>query len=378
MLSTNNSDAFLQKLAHIDQRERERHEKLEHDLQSNPTKTEEIVLLEKQGRSSQKMRNNIIGNLVQVSQSCGQNMTDISNIGNQSTKVPKIVTNLTQNLSSITQSGILPPRKDRSSSLPPSALPRPPRGLKPPRKIDYDRLNESDMKKRSQTPPKLTAQRGYELKTSSLKRGEFGKREYSPSSNFTIKHKNYGSISQGNDPNINEYHLKSEYPSTKNYQRLDDPKTSLKMIKESSKRSLLPSARNIGTNTTKTSRDSINSGSSGSNNSNNSRSSPVHIKTDSNTSNIIYHHTGQFHHSRTPPKYIRLTPPPNETSPRNYLTAANHKPTQLKLPSPTIYHSSPGVGPNSAITSLPPKADVKNSRRGTSITRGENRYRIQF
>lgn len=67
---------FLQKLAHIDQRERERQEK-----QQEVAKNEEIVLLEKQGRCSQKMRNNTMGNLVQVSQSVGQNMTDISNIG---------------------------------------------------------------------------------------------------------------------------------------------------------------------------------------------------------------------------------------------------------------------------------------------------------
>lgn len=39
-------------------------------------KSEEIVLLEKQGRSSQKLRSN----LAQISSTIGQNMTDISNI----------------------------------------------------------------------------------------------------------------------------------------------------------------------------------------------------------------------------------------------------------------------------------------------------------
>lgn len=73
-----------QKLAHIDQRERERQEMEE---SSNSNKNEEIILLEKQGRSSQKIRNNGMGNLAQVSQSVGQNMTDISHIGTTPNKV---------------------------------------------------------------------------------------------------------------------------------------------------------------------------------------------------------------------------------------------------------------------------------------------------
>lgn len=40
------------------------------------------MLLEKQGRCSQKLRNNATGNLAQVTHTVGQNMTDISNIGN--------------------------------------------------------------------------------------------------------------------------------------------------------------------------------------------------------------------------------------------------------------------------------------------------------
>lgn len=396
VLSTNNSDAFLQKLAHIDQRERERQEQEILNQSTNQTKTEEIVLLEKQGRCSQKIRNNTMGNLAQVSHSVGQNMTDISNIGNSTTKVPKLMSNLTQNLASITQNSLLPPRKDlRGSSLPPSALPRPPRSLKPPRKIDYDRLNDGDMKKRSQTPPK-PHNRAYELKTSSLKRGEFSKREYSPSNNYKIKHKNYGSISQS----------PSDYPSTKNYQRFDDGKSQFKNTKENSpsmKRSLLPrgksenstinenSGRGGGGNVTsssnigKTSRDSINSGSSGSNHSNNSRSSPLHIKTDSNTSNTI--NSRQFHHNtrNSSPKYIRLTPPPNQSQKLQFQpnfvnknsSIPSHHNFQSNLPSPT----------SSSASSLPPKpvGDIKNLKRGNSINRGtpghgsgENRYRIQF
>lgn len=48
-------------------------------------KTEEIIFLEKQGRSSQKNLGS--GNLAQVTQNVGQNMTDISNIGIGSYKV---------------------------------------------------------------------------------------------------------------------------------------------------------------------------------------------------------------------------------------------------------------------------------------------------
>lgn len=68
-LSTKNSDAFLQNLAHLDRKDR---------------KQDEMILLEKQGRCSQKLRNNsAMGNLAQVSHTF-QNMTDISNIGQSS------------------------------------------------------------------------------------------------------------------------------------------------------------------------------------------------------------------------------------------------------------------------------------------------------
>ena len=69
-------------MAHIDQRDREQREQQQ---EQTPTKPDDMVLLEKQGRCSQKIRNNTMGNLAQVSHSVGQNMTDISNIGSSTT-----------------------------------------------------------------------------------------------------------------------------------------------------------------------------------------------------------------------------------------------------------------------------------------------------
>lgn len=81
-----------QKLAHIDQRERDRSEQREREASqsSNQGKSEDIVLLEKQGRCSQKLRNNVTGNLAQVTQTVGQNMTDISNIGGRANTTSKV------------------------------------------------------------------------------------------------------------------------------------------------------------------------------------------------------------------------------------------------------------------------------------------------
>lgn len=84
---------YAQKLAQIDQRERNRHEQIDLDLASTTTgpmsiqtKPDEIILLEKQGLCSQKLRNN----LAQVTHTIGQNMTDISNIDNNTlTKVER-------------------------------------------------------------------------------------------------------------------------------------------------------------------------------------------------------------------------------------------------------------------------------------------------
>lgn len=131
-MSTNNSDAFLQKLAQ-DIRDR----------QESSSKSDDIVLLEKQGQSSQKTRRTMAGNLMQVAQTVGQNMTDISNIGEKT----------------------IGTMDKRGASLPP-------RNLKPPspRKTftgrldtktpNYQRLEDSSnpAKKRSLLPmPKMTA-----------------------------------------------------------------------------------------------------------------------------------------------------------------------------------------------------------------------------
>jgi hypothetical protein len=84
-LTSNSSDAFLQNLSHL--RNQRSHTPTN---SSNSGKNEEIVLLEKQGRSSQKLRSN----LEKVSSTIGHNMNDISNIchSSGSTKVSLTVT----------------------------------------------------------------------------------------------------------------------------------------------------------------------------------------------------------------------------------------------------------------------------------------------
>lgn len=326
------------------------------------------MLLVKQGVTARKIRNNTIGNLAQVTQNVGQNMTDISNIGHlkrspsPSSKLPKIVLATGQNL----PAGILPPRKDRGGSLPPP-IPRIPRSLKPPRKIEYGRLEVVDYggKKRAQTPP--TPQE-YEMKTSSLpKRAECTKRGLAESMKFGQKHKNYGAIFKTDDKfgfKHAEYAI-PEHTSTRNYQRLDEPRK-LSLIPNprkppDSKPMLLPKNG---------SRDSLNSASSGSNNSNNSntpvRSSPVH--TDSNSSNSTYQRN--------------MTPP----SGKNKIQQFNNQKSS-SLPSSSTLHKKATTPTDNMMTtaSLPPtkpadkqqQQQQQSQRRGHSLgARGENRYRI--
>ncbi|XP_058466912.1 uncharacterized protein LOC131439647 [Malaya genurostris] len=478
VLSTNNSDSFLQNLANIDQRDRERQDRREQESSASgavgsgasggATKPEDMMLLEKQGRCSQKLRSNQLSNLAHVTQTCGQNMTDISNIGGN--KVPKILSNIAQQAG-----GILPQRKDRGSSLPPSALPRPPRSLKPPRKIEYGRLSDSEGKKRAETPLKTDAQKDYELKTSSLKRatnggGAFGKREFSPGKSYlemkdtfqlakdygALKSKNYGSVgntslvpmkndskfvfgSKSSNTTANSCEFsKPDYTSTKNYQRLEEQSPQMRkssLDTATMKRSLLPNVRKLSSATVKGSRDSLNSASSGSNNSNNSnqisRSSPIHSNNSGGGGvnpqpSLVYHHHNHLHHGRTPPRFIHHQPstsaestkssvnPPSPQSPttinyqqspffNNKLSPSTtsklpqqqqHKTTTL--PSASILHAAVTASATSAIgqqttASLPPKpmTDAKSGfgnagsstsgqRRGSSLTRGENKYRIQF
>uniref|UniRef100_A0A1Q3FJQ3 Uncharacterized protein n=1 Tax=Culex tarsalis TaxID=7177 RepID=A0A1Q3FJQ3_CULTA len=489
VLSTNNSDSFLQNLAHIDQRDRERQDRREQDDTSGgggggggvgsgsgsgggSTKPEDMLLLEKQGRCSQKLRSNQLSNLAHVTQTVGQNMTDISNIGGN--KIPKMLSNMgggnQQPPSAPNTAQPLPPRKDnRGSSLPPSALPRPPRSLKPPRKIEYGRLSDSEGKKRAETPPTpgaMDAQKEFEMKTSSLKRGGFGKgREFSPGKSYmemkdaamhlakdyggTLKSKNYGSlgntssISGGGSPTKNDGKFgfgggmkssgmaanscefsKPDYTSTKNYQRLEEQtSSSRKNSADNMKRSLLPNVRKLSSGGApimiKGSRDSLNSASSGSNNSNN-RTSPMHPASSQQALQQLggggYHHHNHLHHGRTPPRFIHhqqstsaessksssnLPSPTTPTGnlPQPFFNNGNkmapkphqqqHKPSTL--PSASILHAAVTASATSAIgqqttASLPPKPGQQQQqqqqppqqRRGSSLTRSENKYRIQF
>ncbi|XP_031617691.1 uncharacterized protein PFB0145c-like isoform X2 [Contarinia nasturtii] len=354
VLSTNNSDSFLQKLV---QRERNRHETKDQDLgpsssMSNQTKADEIVLLEKQGLCSQKLRNNLTGNLAKVTNTVGQNMTDISNIDNSNLiKDVKTYANLGQN-SSYQMGGRM--KENRGTSLPPSALPRPARSLKPPRKIDYDRLSDSSNKARSTTPPKIP----YDMKAATMKRNEYSRRDFTPPAknyvemkemlnfpnpHFSLKRKDYGSM------NKSEF-SKPEHTSTKYYQRLEEsPKLNKSSDSGGFKRSLLPSARKyspaVASNSNKQhSRDSLNSSESNHSVNSNLRQSPIHLKVDvHNTSNASFHH--QHINSRTPPKHIYMS-----------------------------------LAPQDKTASLPPKPidNNRSGRRGGSVTRGENRYKIQF
>jgi hypothetical protein len=211
-----------------------------------------------------------------------------------------------------------------------------------------------------------------------------------------LKPKNYGSINKieskfGFKPTMNEF-CKPEYTSTKNYQRLDEtPLHSFGQPRKNSqdnssmKRSLLPGARKLSSvlaqsstsasplsasknNPSKGSRDSLNSVSSGSNS--NNRSSPVHSKTDSNLSTTTF---SQHQFSRmTPPmdakKYLQKTKLQGPMLMKQIKTSS--------LPSSSILHAAAAAA---AASSLPPKPiDVKAQRRGASLTRGENKYRIQF
>lgn len=267
-------------------------------------------------------------------------------------------------------------KEHRGTSLPPSALPRPARSLKPPRKIDYDRLSDSSNKARSQTPPKMS-QLPFEMKAATMKRNEYSRRDFTPPAknyvemkemlnfpnpHFSLKRKDYGSMSKQSE------FSKPEHTSTKFYQRLEEsPKMNKTSESGSSggggsggggsgggsggssgfKRSLLPSARKYSpaaasnSNKQQHSRDSLNSSESNHSVNSNLRQSPIHLKVDvHNASNASFHH--QHFNSRTPPKYMSLTP-------------------------------------QDKTASLPPKPiDNRTGRRGGSVTRGENRYKIQF
>lgn len=326
------------------------------------------------------------------------------------------MSSLAQNL----PAGILPPRNDRGSSLPPSALPRPPRSLKPPRKIEYGRLGPSpdpDLKKRSQTPPTPTNaptdfQKQFELKTSSLKRSDYTKREFSPAKNYMedsiklvkaqdydmLKRRNYGAIySAKQDAKFGFKQIdfsKPDYTSTRNYQRLEEPR----------KNSLIPNARkispmpiNMSSNPidksiiAKNSRDSLNSAnSSGSAQSNLSstptpiRQSPCHTKSESNSSSSITYHNVRSQYSPSSGTTILMQPPSGkQQSNSSFITAAKNKfQNQIQPNKSTSLPSSSILHAKASAASLPPTkpldANVNKNQRGHSLARGENKYRIQF
>jgi hypothetical protein len=285
--------------------------------------------------------------------------------------------------------------------------------------MEYGRLGEFYSKKHSQTPPKssyfsTTApaqpinfdQKEYELKTSSIKRGntdtnskrDFMQMKIKDSLNFgkcndfaSMKTTNYDSVNKteskfGFKPPINDFY-KPEYTSTKNYQRMmehqhhsqlrkysQDSLMKSSLLHGSQKHSLVStSSLSSKNNACKGSRDSLNSVSSGSNNSNNARSSPIHLKTDSNVSTVTSYQNSKFIHARSPSMMYT----------KNYLQKTKlQNPNLMKqikstsLPSSSILHAAAIA---SASSPKPPKPiDLKNQKRGSSLTRGENKYRIQF
>lgn len=236
----------------------------------------------------------------------------------------------------------------RGTSLPPSALPRPPRSLKPPRKIDYDRLSDSELKARSQTPTKLSQTPQFDLKGNTIKRNDYSRRDYvSPAKNyvemkemlnfpnphFSLKRKDYGSM------NTKAEFSKPEHTSTKYYQRLEESPKSTKASDGAGgfKRSLLPSARKYSPAAATASNQNPNQ------NQNQNPNKQQHSRDSLNSSESNHSANSHLHvTSRTPPKYLSLTP-------------------------------------QDKTASLPPKPiDSRMGRRGSSVTRGENRYKIQF
>lgn len=386
-----------QKLAQIDQRERERQE--QHQLlqseeataMASSTKTDEIVLLEKQGRCSQKHRrssgglssisNNIGGsggaggvggNLYQVSQNVGQNMTDISNIGtvvcSTAHKMPKILNSFTHNLTNIGQhSGLLEPP-------PPATGPRgsslPPRNLAPRKKLDYDRLSDSDKKKTKRAIDQKSSQLQQPDKLyATLKRND--ELQGIADLSFAKFSQGYGTLtgSSGNGGKLMQFGS----AAPKNYQRLNESPV------RGSKRSLLPKLATPPLLSI--------TGSSSNNNSDNGRSIKNPATIASTNSRISPHHQMGGYHQL--PNFHTKTPPP---PPPKYVPMSSRVPTHKSASvGPSIYIQQPsgsssgggGNGNGSAAggpSNLPPPKSSIHQRRGSSITRsgGENRYRIQI
>ncbi|XP_052862278.1 uncharacterized protein LOC128268994 [Anopheles cruzii] len=444
VLSANNSEAFLQNLAHIDRRSEQQQQREDRESGAGSQKaTEDMVLLEKQGRCSQKLRGGssgsstgtaTLGNLAHVSQAVGQNMTDISNIGSSGLSgVGPVGSGGNKMLSSIAKQGSgvasLLGASHRGSSLPPSALPRPPRSLKPPRKIEYGRLSDGGggdggalgggmmgKKTRAVTPPSpVSSDSPKDTYGGRIKRpgAVGGVRDFSPAKGGyvemkdtlqltgcgggSLKHKSYGSMnavapgggpvgghqggtkfgfvktssgsagsgsSGGSGSTVCGDYAKVDYPSTKNYQRLEETPTTPTMpttgtvvvsdhgsqsssqSRKSSadsgtlKRTLLPNVRKPSPGIQQQqqtipkggSRDSLNSASSGSNHSNST--GPAGMAGLSRSSPLRSTPTAGYHHSlhtlqRTPPRFIHHQQSTStESTKSNYAMPGSQQPQQ--------------------------------------------------
>lgn len=235
----------------------------------------------------------------------------------------------------------------RGTSLPPSALPRPPRTLKPPTKIQYDRLSDADFKSRSQTPPKIFL--SYRDKMSEITSSDYGKRDF-PNNLMPVNESIEFSVRKDGRIKAKSEFSRPDFTSRKYYQRLEDnPSSKLSPEPKIYKRSLLPkyttSSPRLGHK--QQARDSENSSESTST----IRNSPVPMDPRSVTPN--------FNQSerKIESKFIL---DPTKSSPLGNKAMAG-RPT---------------------LATLPPKPNesriVSNARRAGSVSRGENRYRIQF
>lgn len=263
---------------------------------------------------------------------------------------------------------ILPPRKDRQSSAPPSALPRPPRNLKPPRKMEYGRLSETDSNKSNNKSE-------YETKTSSLKRHQ-SPVSSSGSKNFVdIKSelqmalnptknppKTYGSLKTDAVNNITKIY----YSNKPDYSRLPESPSSSDSMKRFGAASGSQSAGKKINFRSSPGQHQLRDGSisSGSN----SRSSPK-------PPDIAYQPLARSR-TRTPPKYLNLNPMGGGKM--NYLSNSNNSsPTKPNLPSSSVlYHQAQAQ--NADWKQQQQQHQRANSGRSNSGSGGENKYRIQF
>lgn len=278
----------------------------------------------------------------------------------------------------------MPPRKDRQSSAPPSALPRPPRTLKPPRKIEYGRLSETDSSK-SNTKSE------YELKTSSLKRHQSPVSSTGSKNFIDIKNelamntkgnlKNYGTMKSADTAanNITKiyYSNKPEFLTTsKNYQRLPDSPSSSDSLKRSfangqgKKITFIRSSPNSQPPQIPSREGSVSSGS-------NSRTSPKPE---------AYQPLNRSR-TRTPPKYLALNQgSPGGLSKLSYINSNQSSPTKVNLPSASVLHHAFQAQAQAQAQAVAASNDFRQlqqthqraSSARSSGSGGENKYRIQF